>query len=74
MGESGVQQSRGPIGEWSLKSVKSHMGSDGESFRAAIVWNGREIGTVLNDGNGGPNDYWIEKSEDRKAFDVAAEQ
>lgn len=40
-----------------LKGLKSFNTDDGQAFSASILFDGKKVGTVQNDGNGGPNSY-----------------
>ena len=40
-----------------LKGLKSFQGMDGQAFRAQICFDGKVVGSVVNEGMGGPNNY-----------------
>jgi len=45
---------------FTIKGLKSHDGHDGLCFVASLYLDGKKLGTVRNDGNGGPNFYETE--------------
>lgn len=52
--------------------VKSrHMGRDGDSFEARVYLDAKPVMIVINAGDGGPNDYFPVKGQDRDAFRAA---
>lgn len=58
---------------YELKGLKAHQGLDGESFIVNVYTDGRRIGAVSNDGNGGPNHYDFSRA-DLTAFTEAARE
>jgi hypothetical protein len=54
-----------------LKGIKSFQGMDGEAFRANITFDGKVVGSVMNDGWGGPNSYTLNKKDFAALKDAA---
>lgn len=52
------------ISVYRLKNLKSSVGRDGHSWSASIYKNGKRIGTIADDGNGGPVNLYITSEEE----------
>ena len=48
-------------GGYSIKNLKMFQTDDGYAFSLSLFLNGKKIGTVQNSGNGGPNNYKLDK-------------
>lgn len=60
--------------EFTLKNIKTHKGREGEGLNATIYRDGKQVGTIYDDANGGMVDFhFINKGERQKFEDYCSQ-